>query len=61
MARERDKPTLANDADGSQIPSIETTPGIIPQTPQPEKAPSREQAKRTDEERTDEERERRSP
>jgi len=44
MARERDEPKFANDVDGQQIPSIETTPGTIPQTPKPGKAPSRAQA-----------------
>jgi len=44
MGREHDEPTFANDVDGQQIPSIETTPGTIPQTPLPGRAPSRPQA-----------------
>ena len=44
MARERDDPTFANDVDGQQIPSIETSPGTIPQTPLSGKAPSRREA-----------------
>lgn len=44
MSREHGEPTFANDKDGQQIPSIETTPGTIPQTPLPGKAPSRPQA-----------------
>ncbi|PWC38927.1 hypothetical protein [Azospirillum sp. TSO22-1] len=46
MSREQNQPTFANDTDGQQIPSIETTPGTIPQTPLPGKAPSRPQANR---------------
>ncbi len=46
MSRRRDAPTFANDVDGQQIPSIETTPGTIPQTPLPGKAPSRPEASR---------------
>lgn len=46
MTRDRDEPSFANDVDGQQIPSIETTPGTIPQTPLPEKAPSRPQSRR---------------
>ncbi|WP_207477110.1 hypothetical protein [Arenibaculum pallidiluteum] len=46
MAGTRDKPTFANDPDGNQIPDIATSPGIIPQAPLPEKAPSRPQAER---------------
>lgn len=42
--KNRDKPTFANDLDGSQAPSIETTPGTIPQTPLPGRAPSRPEA-----------------
>ncbi|WP_448189021.1 hypothetical protein [Azospirillum sp. sgz301742] len=53
MARERDNPKFANDVDGQQIPSIETTPGTIPQTPLPGKAPSRPQADRPPEKRRD--------
>ena len=39
-----DKPSFANDTDGQQAPSIETTPGTIPQTPLPGRAPSRPEA-----------------
>lgn len=46
MSRENDEPTFANDVDGPQVPSIETTPGTIPQTPLPGKAPTRPQADR---------------
>ena len=42
--KNRDKPTFANDLDGLQAPSIETTPGTIPQTPLPGRAPSRPEA-----------------
>jgi len=45
MARDRDKPSFANDVDGPRIPSIETTPGTIPQTPLPDAAPSRPQSR----------------
>lgn len=46
MNRDHDSPTFANDTDGQQIPSTETTPGTIPQTPLPGRAPSRPQADR---------------
>lgn len=49
MGRERDDPTFANDTDGPRVPSIETTPGTIPQTPLPGKAPSRPEADRPSE------------
>ncbi len=42
--KDADKPTFANDTDGLQAPSIETTPGTIPQTPLPGRAPSRPEA-----------------
>jgi len=42
--QDRSKPTFANDTDGLQAPSTETTPGIIPQTPLPGRAPSRPDA-----------------
>ena len=42
--KDRSKPTFANDTDGLQAPSIETTPGTIPQTPLPGRAPSRPDA-----------------
>ncbi|WP_207456093.1 hypothetical protein [Azospirillum sp. SYSU D00513] len=41
---DRDDPTFANDMDGLPTPSTETSPGIIPQTPLPGRAPSRPQA-----------------
>lgn len=42
--KDSDKPSFANDTDGQQAPSIETTPGTIPQTPLPGRAPSRPEA-----------------
>ena len=54
MGREHDDPAFANDEDGQQIPSIETTPGTIPQTPLPGRAPSRPQASPPAEERPQE-------
>ncbi len=45
-AKTRDEPTYANDPDGLPAPSTETTPGTIPQTPLPGRAPSRPQAER---------------
>jgi hypothetical protein len=53
MARDRDEPSFANDVDGQQIPSIETTPGTIPQTPLPDTAPSRAQSDRKEPHRKD--------
>ncbi|WP_431860794.1 hypothetical protein [Azospirillum sp.] len=53
MSREQDRPTFANDTDGQQTPSTETTPGTIPQTPLPGKAPSRPQADRPQDGRDD--------
>lgn len=46
MTGDHDEPTFANDVDGSPTPDITTTPGVIPQTPIPGQAPSREQARR---------------
>ncbi|QQP91894.1 hypothetical protein IGS68_12105 [Skermanella sp. TT6] len=43
----KDEPTFANDTDTPETPSIETTPGVLPQKPIPGKAPSREQADRS--------------
>ncbi|WP_448204066.1 hypothetical protein [Azospirillum sp. sgz302134] len=51
--KDADTPTFANDRDGLQAPSIETTPGTIPQTPLPGRAPSRPEAKRNSEVGTD--------
>ncbi len=45
MPGDHEPPTFANDVDGLPTPDITTTPGVIPQTPIPGKAPSREQAK----------------
>ncbi|MBP2293052.1 hypothetical protein [Azospirillum rugosum] len=42
--KDADKPAFANDTDGLQAPSIETTPSTIPQTPLPGRAPSRPEA-----------------
>ena len=41
---DRDKPTFANDTDTPETPSLETSPGILPQKPIAGEAPSREQA-----------------
>jgi len=41
---DQDKPTFANDTDAPETPSLETTPGILPQKPIAGEAPSREQA-----------------
>jgi hypothetical protein len=43
----KDEPTFANDTDTPETPSIETTPGVLPQKPIPGEAPSREQADRS--------------
>ena len=43
-AADKDNPTFANDTDTQQTPSIETSPGILPQKPIPDRAPSRKQA-----------------
>ena len=43
---DQDKPTFANDTDTPETPSIETSPGILPQEPIAGEAPSREQAGR---------------
>jgi hypothetical protein len=42
----RDNPTFANDTDTPETPSIETSPGILPQEPIAREAPSRKQANR---------------
>ncbi|EWY36663.1 hypothetical protein N825_25930 [Skermanella stibiiresistens SB22] len=39
-----DKPAFANDTDTPETPSIETSPGVLPQKPIAGEAPSREQA-----------------
>lgn len=43
----KDEPTFANDTDTPETPSIETTPGVLPQKPISGEAPSREQADRS--------------
>jgi hypothetical protein len=51
MGKSDDQPTFANGTrnDTEQSPSIETTPGTIPQRPDAAKAPSRRQAEKDDE------------
>jgi hypothetical protein len=43
---DQDKPTFANATDAPETPSLETSPGILPQEPIAGEAPSREQAGR---------------
>jgi hypothetical protein len=43
---DRDNPSFANDTDTPETPSIETSPGILPQEPIAGEAPSRKQASR---------------
>jgi hypothetical protein len=43
---DRDNPTFANDIDSPETPSLETSPGILPQKPIADEAPSREQTSR---------------
>jgi hypothetical protein len=40
----KDAPSFANDLDGQRMPDISNSPGVIPQEPLPDRAPSREQA-----------------